>query len=52
MWFVPVVLLVWSLIPAFICLELSGKQGKSQGLWVVLGVLFGWIAVLVLAASE
>ena len=46
-----VALIVWSLIPLFICASLAGKKGKSKGLWVLLGIVFGWIAVLVLAVS-
>lgn len=45
------VLLVWSIIPLFICASMAGRKGKSKGLWVFLAILFGWIAVLVLAAA-
>jgi len=44
-------LVVWSLIPLFICSSMASRKGKSKGLWVFLGILFGWLAVLVLAAS-
>lgn len=46
------VALVWSLIPLFICYSLAGKKGKSRGLWVVLGLIFGWLAVLFIAISS
>jgi len=52
--FVTTVLLVglfWSLIPLFICASIAGKKGKSKGLWVLLGIIFGWLAVLGLAIS-
>lgn len=44
-------IVVWSLIPLMICSSMAGKKGKSKGLWVFMGILFGWLAVLVLAAS-
>ena len=46
-----VVLVIWSFIPLFICSGMAGRKGKSKGLWVFLAILFGWLAVLVLAAS-
>jgi hypothetical protein len=44
--------LVWSLVPLFICASLAGRKGKSRGLWVLLGIVFGWLAVLVIAVSS
>jgi hypothetical protein len=44
--------LVWSLVPLFICSSLAGRKGKSRGLWVFLGLIFGWLAVLVIAVSS
>jgi len=44
--------LVWSLIPILICSALAGRKGKSRGLWVFLGLIFGWLAVLVIAVSS
>jgi len=46
-----VALIVWSLIPLLICTAMAGRKGKSKGLWMLLAILFGWLAVLVLAAS-
>jgi len=51
LWVVLVVLVVWSFIPLLICSSMAGRKGKSKGLWVFLAILFGWLAVLVLAAS-
>lgn len=44
--------LLWSLIPIFICYSMAGRKGKSRGLWVVLSLFFGWIAVLFLAIAS
>ena len=46
-----IIIVVWSLIPLFICASMAGKKGKSKGLWVLLGIIFGWLAVLGLAVS-
>jgi hypothetical protein len=46
-----VIAVIWSLIPLIICMSLAGKKGKSKGAWFFLSAIFGWIAVLVLAAS-
>ena len=46
-----VILVIWSIIPLMICSSMAGKKGKSKGLWIFMGILFGWLAVLVLAAS-
>ena len=43
--------LLWSLLPLIICYRTAGRKGKSQGLWALLALIFGWIAVLVIAAS-
>lgn len=45
------ILVVWGLIPLFICYSMAGRKGKSRGLWVFLGLIFGWIAVLFLAIA-
>lgn len=45
------VAVVWSLIPLFICSSMASRKGKSRGLWILLGLIFGWLAVLVLAVS-
>ena len=45
------VLVFWSLLPLIICYRVAGRKGKGRGLWVFLSIIFGWIAVLVLAAS-
>lgn len=44
--------LLWSLIPILICYSMAGRRGKSRGLWVVLSLFFGWIAVLFLAIAS
>ena len=43
--------LLWSLLPLIICYRTAGRKGKSQGLWGLLAIIFGWIAVLFIAAS-
>lgn len=48
---IPVVFLLWSLLPLIICYRAAGRKGKSRGLWMLLAIIFGWIAVLVIAAS-
>jgi len=45
------ILVFWSLLPLIICYRIAGRKGKGRGLWVLLAIIFGWIAVLVLAAS-
>ena len=40
------------LIPAIACGALAGQRGRREGLWALLGFLFGWIALLVLVFSE
>lgn len=31
------------------CMWLAGKRGRGMGRWLCLGVLFGWVAVIILA---
>jgi hypothetical protein len=47
-----VIALVWSLVPLFICVSLAGRKGKGRGLWGFLSLVFGWLAVLVLAVAS
>ncbi len=44
--------LLWSLLPLIICYSMAGRKGKSRGLWLLLGIIFGWIAVLFLAIAS
>ena len=44
-------LALWAIPPLFICYRLAKRKGKGPGLWLFLGFLFGWIAVLVIAAA-
>jgi len=46
-----VALALWAIPPLFICYRIATRKGKSPGLWLFLGFLFGWIAVLVIAAA-
>jgi len=46
-----VLLLGWVVPPLFICYSMASKKGKSKGLWLLLAVIFGWIAVLILAIA-
>jgi hypothetical protein len=39
------------LLPLFACVRMAEQKGKDKGLWIFLALLFGWLAVLVLAAS-
>ena len=45
---------LWSVLPLIICSSMAKRKGKSRALWILLAILFGWIAVLFLAiaASE
>ncbi|MCK5827587.1 hypothetical protein KAH43_03595 [Candidatus Bipolaricaulota bacterium] len=45
------VFLLWSLLPLIICSRVAGRKGKSRGLWMLLAIIFGWIAVLFIAVS-
>ena len=47
-----VFVIVWSVLPLIICYNVAGRKGKSQGLWVLLAIIFGWIAVLCLAMAS
>lgn len=47
-----IIAVVWSLLPLIICYNVAGRKGKSQGLWVLLAIIFGWIAVLFLAMAS
>lgn len=44
--------LICSLLPLSICYSTAGKKGKSRGLWLLLGIIFGWIAVLFIAIAS
>lgn len=44
--------LIWSVVPLFICYSMARKKGKSRGLWLLLGIVFGWIAVLFIAIAS
>lgn len=44
--------LFWSVLPAIICYSMAGRKGKSRGLWILLAIFFGWIAVLFLAIAS
>jgi hypothetical protein len=46
-----IIAVVWSLIPLMICSSMAGRKGKSRGLWILLAIIFGWIAVLFLAIA-
>jgi len=43
-------LLVWCALPLILCYRLARRKGKSKGVWLLLGLVFGWIAVLIIAA--
>ncbi len=47
--FLVFVLALFLLLPAIICAGLAPDRGRSGGLWFVLGLIFGWVALLVLA---
>ena len=38
--------------PIFICSNLAANRGKSGCLWAFLGLMFGWIAVLIIACMK
>jgi hypothetical protein len=46
-----VAILIWSILPLFICYSLAGRKGKSRALWLLLGIIFGWVAVLFIAIA-
>ncbi len=41
----------WWVFPIIICLSMAGRKGKSPVLWLVLSIIFGWVAVLALASA-
>ena len=45
------ILVFWSLLPLIICYRVAERKRKDRGLWALLAIMFGWIAVLFLAAS-
>jgi len=46
-----IIAVVWSLVPLVICSSMARRKGKSRGLWILLAIIFGWIAVLFLAIA-
>ena len=45
------ILVFWSLLPLIICYRVAERKRKDRGLWALLAIMFGWIAVLFLATS-
>ncbi|GEM_PF-6004952 len=43
--------LLWSVLPLILCARMAGRKGKSRALWILLAIVFGWIAVLFLAIA-
>ena len=43
-------LFVFAIWPIFVAREIMGRKGRSKATGVVLGVLFGWVGVLVTLA--
>ena len=41
----------WALLPLIICRRVARRKGKSVGLWMLLAIVFGWVAVLFIAVS-
>jgi hypothetical protein len=39
--------IVLSLIPIFVAYRIADRSGQSKGLAIVLGILLGWIGVLI-----
>ena len=42
---------LWSVLPLMICSSMAKRKGKSRALWILLAIIFGWIAVLFLAIA-
>ncbi|RLB40887.1 MAG: hypothetical protein DRH30_07870 [Deltaproteobacteria bacterium] len=40
------VLIVWFIVPIFVCASLTRSKGVGDGLGVVLGLFLGWLGVL------
>ena len=40
------VVVFWCLIPSWLCMAFTAERGHSKAIGFVLGLLFGWIAVL------
>ena len=47
--FLLLLLTLWSFLPAKLCFSKAKKLGKPPFRWLLLGLAFGWIAVLLLA---
>ena len=44
-----VILLAIAVVVLVMCVRMARNRNRSKGLWFVLGCVFGWFAVLVLA---
>ena len=42
-------LILWCVVPIFICANVAESKNQSVALWVILSLMFGWFAVLILA---
>jgi hypothetical protein len=43
-----VLLFLWAAM-GFVCMQIAQKKGRNQIFWLVVGVLFGIVAVLIVA---
>ena len=40
--------IIWAIIGGFACNRMSKSQGRNVAIWTILGILFSFIAIIVL----